>query len=325
MIDVTFLTNEDKEELEQKIAQGGGGGGGVTSWNDLTDKPFGTELGEKTMEYMEPQSELVLDGFPLFAVGDTVTVKVDGVEHSFVAWDENDCPTIGDTNDELDNGTGTFGWKFYSAFDPATGHDEAVLFWSMEPHTVSWSVETIKTIEGKYLPKGVPYAGDAEVPFNFTFNGDTTGKEVIEVYEGVGYVKVADIVLTRDDLTNAVMTMMSADEEIIYEFDLESIIDVNGDGSIFGGGEYVLAVQRDSEMSGLAFAPGLYFINYPGVYLVKSLIKEGATVTEEVINKLDSRCLPTDATELYLTSPGGEKFKITVSDDGVLSASGVTE
>jgi hypothetical protein len=36
--------------------------------------------------------------------------------------------------------------------------------------------------------------------------------------------------------------------------------------------------------------------------------------------KLPAEFLPDDATELHLTSSGGKKFKITVSDDGALSA-----
>lgn len=266
-------------------------------------------------------------------VGEKYIVNWNGVEYSATAHDMalffQGVPTL--INDGADIETAV-GGVFAIQIDPNGVVEGERTFYafaqSMDGSTeltlsIRQEQTTIVPLPAKYLPKGVPYVGEAEVPFDFTFDGDTTGKEVIEVYEGVGYVKVADIVLTRDDLTNAVMTMMSADEEIIYEFDLESIIDVNGDGSIFGGGEGVLAVQRDSEMSGLAFAPGLYFINYPGVYLVKSLIKEGATITEEVINKLDSRCLPTDATELYLTSPGGKKFKITVSDAGTLSATEV--
>jgi len=41
----------------------------------------------------------------------------------------------------------------------------------------------------------------------------------------------------------------------------------------------------------------------------------------QVPNKLPAEFLPD---ELYLTSPGGKKFKITVSDDGVLSAAAAT-
>lgn len=41
-------------------------------------------------------------------------------------------------------------------------------------------------------------------------------------------------------------------------------------------------------------------------------------------NKMPTDFMPDDATELYLTSPNGTRFKITVSDDGTLSATEVT-
>ena len=43
------------------------------------------------------------------------------------------------------------------------------------------------------------------------------------------------------------------------------------------------------------------------------------------INKLPAVLLPDDATELILNSPGGKKFAITVSDDGALTATEVTQ
>ena len=52
------------------------------------------------------------DDFPNFDEGDTVTVTVDGVEHSLVAfWDDDqDGAAIGDASDVLAAGTG-LGWQ----------------------------------------------------------------------------------------------------------------------------------------------------------------------------------------------------------------------
>ena len=50
--------------------------------------------------------EAELDSFPSFSVGDTVTVNVDGVEYSLVAYEDGKMPNIGDTYDSIMNGKG---------------------------------------------------------------------------------------------------------------------------------------------------------------------------------------------------------------------------
>ena len=88
-----------------------------------------------------------LNYFPVFAVGDTVTVNVDGVEHSLVAYDENGNAIIGDTTNSIDNGEGQLGWQIY--FDPKYN---GVWFYATEAHTVSYLGVVYHKIDSKYLP-----------------------------------------------------------------------------------------------------------------------------------------------------------------------------
>lgn len=71
---------------------------GVTSWNDLTDKPFGKETGvvyaaKETVidyqgSYVSIPSDLPADTMQkLFTIGSTITVIVDGVEYSCIVKD----------------------------------------------------------------------------------------------------------------------------------------------------------------------------------------------------------------------------------------------
>lgn len=91
--------------------------------------------------------EASLDSFPSFSVGDTVTVNVDGVEYSLVAYEDDGLPNIGDTYSSFIDGKGQFGWLIFC-------RDRESLWFSSEPHTISYStVEEIKKIDGKYLPK----------------------------------------------------------------------------------------------------------------------------------------------------------------------------
>lgn len=104
-----------------------------------------------------------LDSFPSFSVGDTVTVNVDGVEYSLVAYEDEEMPNIGDTRDSIMNGKGQFGWGTI-----CVGREP--LWFSSEPHTISYStVEEIKKIDRKYLPKVafITYNGDWSSDFSY--------------------------------------------------------------------------------------------------------------------------------------------------------------
>lgn len=107
----------------------------------------GTE--EKVIEF-DDDSDLFMEGFPIFNVGDTVNVKVDGVEYSLVANEFFGTPYIGDTPEELDSGNYKYGW-YVVCFE---GN---VLFGGREPHTVSWKVPKAHPIDHKFLPEGYAY------------------------------------------------------------------------------------------------------------------------------------------------------------------------
>ena len=121
-----------------------------TDWNQndntqpdyVKNRPFYSVTGTVTVENA---SDDALEGFPVFAVGDTVTVNVDGVEYSLVAFDDEGDPTIGDTSVSVGTAEEQFGWCIY--FD---GSD--VWFYAKEAHTVSYFVEEEVKIDEKYLP-----------------------------------------------------------------------------------------------------------------------------------------------------------------------------
>ena len=92
------------------------------------------------------REKIILIVSPSFSVGDTVTVNVDGVEYSLVAYEYEDMPNIGDTYSSIRDGKGQFGWLISGGREP--------LWFSMEPHTISYStVEEVKKIDREYLPK----------------------------------------------------------------------------------------------------------------------------------------------------------------------------
>lgn len=120
----------------------------------VKNRPFYSETRNVTVENV---TEVELEEFPTFVAGDTVTVNVDGVEHSLVAYDDDGFNTIGDTTSSINSGEGQFGWQIY------VGESGEVWFYAEEAHTVSYlAVVGHHKIDPKYLPDSVLSAIDAD-------------------------------------------------------------------------------------------------------------------------------------------------------------------
>lgn len=156
-------------------AYGGGGSGGDAQpdWNqnDITaadyvkNRPIYSETKEIVVENV---TNAPLEGFPAFAAGDTVTVKVDGVEHSLIAQDSGKgFAFIGDNPEALFGGTGEFGWAIGDGRFIATG-----------AHTISYLGEVAHKLDAKYLPESV-FKIDGEILFDEE-NGTYTLPDGIE-------------------------------------------------------------------------------------------------------------------------------------------------
>lgn len=141
--------------MPEKVLVQGPPSGVQSDWNQndstaldyVKNRPFYEELESVTVE---GGANNAIEGFPVFAVGDTVTVSVDGVEYSLVAYDDEGFVTIGDTYSSLENGGGQLGWQFYVA-----PYDGKVHFSATEAHTVSYLVPVYHTIDPKYLPENL--------------------------------------------------------------------------------------------------------------------------------------------------------------------------
>lgn len=117
-----------------------------TATDFVKNRPFYSETRNITVENAVNET---LKGFPVFSVGDTVTVNVDGVEYSLVAYDDEGCVTIGDTFSSFENGEGQLGWKIY--FIP--GHNERN-FYATESHTVSYLGIVVHKVDDKFVNFG---------------------------------------------------------------------------------------------------------------------------------------------------------------------------
>ena len=115
-----------------------------TAADYVKNRPFYSETGNVTVE--NALGEVELKRFSIFVVGDTVTVNVDGVEHSLVAYEDEGRVIIGDTNSSLINGEGQLGWQIFVG-------EDVVCFLAPAPHTVSYlGIDYHHKIDKKYLP-----------------------------------------------------------------------------------------------------------------------------------------------------------------------------
>ena len=111
----------------------------------VKNRPFYSETRNVTIEDAE---YVALDGFPAFVTGDTVTVNVDGVEHSLVAYYDEDegVFTIGDIYSDLENGKGQLGWQIWYS-----SGDNKAWFYATEAHTISYLGVFIYKIDNKFV------------------------------------------------------------------------------------------------------------------------------------------------------------------------------
>ena len=128
------------------------GSSAQADWNQNDDtqpdyvknRPFYSETKTVTIENA---TAILLEGFPGFVTGDTVTVNVDGVEHSLVAYyDESEGVfTVGDIFSSIENGEGQLGWQIYSP------DGKLAEFYATEAHTISYLGVFIHKIDDKFV------------------------------------------------------------------------------------------------------------------------------------------------------------------------------
>lgn len=271
-----------------------GSGGGVTSWNDLTDKPF-YEVTET--EEILPESVLddikSLEGTELSRsvaeklVGrSSVKVVFDGVEYESAVYPAS---AGGETMFLVGNGSKFGADSKY----PNTGEPFAIVFGTVgiayAPSDIGDSTvaiyevdSTVYPIDGKFLPEGTPWVQGGTVDYvleeqTLTFDPNVEGfpiTEPFELNEGTMY----NVVINGDELTG---TAFSGKE-------------------IFGEDYTVLVNDGADMMTGVGLVLGVIAYNEPveGVYGTVITVSPDTEITlsvyskTEIVHKIDNRCLP---------------------------------
>ena len=188
----------------------------------------------------------------------------------------------------------------------------------------------INKMPTKYLPDGVPCYIEGSATDTLTFDGNIEGREVLDLGEGMYFVKVSDAFVEGAELNGGTLTLVrlgedASNETIVITEDM--IMDVS---STFGFpayvvGEFIYIMSQALTQDGMTLGKGIHFMCAPDEFYVSELKAPSAVIVSPgIVQTLDSRCLPVDATVFHLTSPNGTKYAITVGDSGAITATEVT-
>lgn len=303
-------------------------GGGVSSWNDLTDKPFGEEVGmvevlaETTvmLTHQDGIDSKENSGLLGLVAGKQYKVVYNGEEYEYTAVDISGLG-VGFGNlsglGQESNGEpfGVADLPTYNSWFLMDYNGNSVMSengtWSSVEATLSITAEaTIHPIEGKYLPKGTPWieedGGMVEILPDYTINSeeDIAGIPRLGLVEGNTYV----VKLMGMEFTC-----------VAWKVPYPEAGTVTGLGDIYTASEGVFGTAATGEPFVLMELPpevaaqvGMNVMVEPLVEvefpIVFSVVGEGVA-----IHKLDSRCLPDGVPMLF-------NVNINPNDDGTFSA-----
>lgn len=173
------------------------------------------------------------------------------------------------------------------------------------PHTayIYQESEIIHRIDPKYLPEGgFGYEETTIAPGILKWDGDTTGKEVINSGEKLAMVRVSDTILDKDLYQGIEITLSLYDggEQIQYYSKEER--PVSADDGVYhiydGNTPLVLSITEEfaeiSKQEGYEVEPGIYCMRQSidgGSCIYVSAI-HGAAVKTEVTHRIDAKYLP---------------------------------
>lgn len=138
------------------------------------------------------------------------------------------------------------------------------------------------------------------VTANTTFNGDLTGRDFIQVDDGVYIVKMTDETFAVDDLLGHTLTLYMRGEDpemMTYELTTDNTFDLSSEGfPVVMACEGLWSIQYDFTAEGFTFKAGTYFLCVTDdegsyAYAVEATCLPSL---QEIIHKLDTKFLDTE-------------------------------
>ena len=239
-------------------------GSGVTSWNDLTDKPFGYDkilLGE--IEVTNKESDgwgCRLEDFPELLDGETYTVVLDGKSYTGTANYLEEMGTV-----DLNFGDGASDELHGMIAQDPNSHSYLALYNATKnSYKFSLAQGEFKLLDSKYLP-----------PI----------KELDEAYKNEIVNEIVSMVASQDILPESVI---SEDSELGNWDGMETVYELNLPTPLIVGNKYIVTVDG-VDTAVVAVDANNYFVTN-GVALVlddiEILYKEGGTDFNDSWNTL---------------------------------------
>lgn len=310
------LTDEQKAQARENI--GVSDEPGVSSWNDLTDKPFYVQSsdtvlldGEFTTEYIDTYGVFGIDTAYIEtqeAAPEMVTLVYDGVEYKGLTF--TDIPDLGKVGGNLYHMNALFGTSFEDTGEPfilavtKTGCAIMTLDTEATAHIIRLFIagESIEKINPSCLPEGYPYVDTAMV--NVIFNGDMTGWETVDMGEGTYLIKASSQYVPVTSLVGStvVCNFKGVQTVTITEEDISNMTEELGVDSwqIFKTIEVdsstvtmpiACGLSDNATSNGITLSAGVWFFyGNEGYAYTKSL--SCLNGEQEVVHKLDMKYLP---------------------------------
>lgn len=149
-----------------------------------------------------------------------------------------------------------------------------------------------------------------------TWDGNTEGKPNVEN----GWFKISDCTPGVDDVANGLSFIIAGDEYSVTGEEIQAAYYEDGVCEYVHpeiGALVLFILPHDVEISGIQ--SGLYVYCVSKEAYISSLTIPGYNFTESTIKPVPEKYLP-EVTELIMVSPNGNKFKVTVDDNGNLTA-----
>ena len=285
---------------------------GSCDWNTMENRPFGDEP-EVFSITVGAEESVMLEGFPLFNIGDTVSITIDGVEYSLVAFEDMGVPTIGEAGDDLYDGQG-FEWAAASI-----DIDGCVYFYTTQGCVVSYRGAKITTVPERWLPNvkkidGVPVIFFDDIHSKLKLLSVTIG----EITENNDYPTIVPNTMTVEDFDNYAKILEGTHILLTERRQMTC--------STYSNGRYInLCFWNMPSVSHAPVGNGSYYptisIKYTQVQLT---VENGSVVAKAgVMDMMNAPYASSDRHPMLMLSPNGTRYKVTINDDGTLSTSAV--
>lgn len=297
--------------------KGGGGSAGVSSWNDLTDKPFGETIGVTntlTWDGMPTEASYKITYYTLYKISDSIP-SIEDIEKGYMVTTfagynySNNATEINERGIILLPSSNN-PWAMINPTDLEDLPKGTYLSYMEHGHDFNYitslvftenvfETDIVKTIESKYMPKYLQLKESIVETDTLTWDGDISG---LIASPAAPIYKVSDNVPTAEDLANGYTCTLDDGQTTITNAEYPLYTDE--EGVIFLGYQsaapFIVAIVPNDETS--YGQKGIYFVNYYGI-IVESLTIPGYTfVIKET--KLDKKYIPDTMPEVTTEDNG---------------------